>query len=73
MDRQTDGQTNMVKLIVAVSNYANACKTKIYSNVTLPAGLYGCETWSLTLRKEHSIRGLENREIRRISGPKRRK
>jgi hypothetical protein len=33
--------------------------------------LYGCETWSLTLRKKHRLRVFENRVLRRISGPKR--
>jgi hypothetical protein len=33
--------------------------------------LYGCETWSLTLREEHRLRVLENRVLRRIFGPKR--
>jgi hypothetical protein len=33
--------------------------------------LYGCETWSLTLREEHRLRGFENRVLRRIFGPKR--
>jgi hypothetical protein len=33
--------------------------------------LYGCETWSLTLRKEHKLRVIENRVLRRIFGPKR--
>jgi hypothetical protein len=32
--------------------------------------LYGCETWSLTLREEHRLRGLEN-TVLRIFGPKR--
>jgi hypothetical protein len=32
---------------------------------------YGCETWSLTLREEHRLRAFENRELRRIFGPKR--
>jgi hypothetical protein len=32
--------------------------------------LYECETWSLTLTEEHRLR-FENRELRRISGPKR--
>jgi hypothetical protein len=31
--------------------------------------LYGCETWSLTLRKEHGLRVFENRVLRRIFGP----
>jgi hypothetical protein len=32
--------------------------------------LYGCETWSLTLREEHILRVFENRVLRRIFGPK---
>jgi hypothetical protein len=33
--------------------------------------LYGCETWSLTLREEHRLRVFENRVLTRIFGPKR--
>jgi hypothetical protein len=33
--------------------------------------LYGCETWSLTLSEEGSLRVFENRVLRRIFGPKR--
>jgi hypothetical protein len=33
--------------------------------------LYGCETWSLTLREEHRLRVFENRVLRRISELKR--
>jgi hypothetical protein len=33
--------------------------------------LYGCETWSLTLREEHRLRVFENRVLRRIFGPRR--
>jgi hypothetical protein len=33
--------------------------------------LYGCETWSLTLREEHRLRVFEKRVLRRIFGPKR--
>jgi hypothetical protein len=32
--------------------------------------LYGCETWSLTLREEHRLRVFENRVQKRIFGPK---
>jgi hypothetical protein len=32
---------------------------------------YGCETWSLALREEHSLRMFENRVLRRIFGSKR--
>jgi hypothetical protein len=33
--------------------------------------LYGCETWSLTLREEHRQRVFENRVLRRVFGRKR--
>ena len=33
--------------------------------------LYGCETWSLTLREEHRLRVFENRVLRKVFGPKR--
>jgi hypothetical protein len=44
-----------------------AYSTVIYSTVVL----YGCETWSLTLRQEHRLRVFENRVLRRKFGPKR--
>jgi len=37
----------------------------------LPVVLYGCETWSLTLREERRLRVFENRMLRGIFGPKR--
>jgi hypothetical protein len=33
--------------------------------------LYGCETWSLSLREEHTLKVFENRVLRRIFGPTR--
>jgi hypothetical protein len=39
--------------------------------IILPVVLYGCETWSLTLREERILRKFENRVLRRIFGPKR--
>ena len=33
--------------------------------------LYGCETWSLTLREESKLRVFENMVLRRIFGPRR--
>jgi hypothetical protein len=45
--------------------------TSIYKTIILPVVLYGCETWSLTLREEHRLRVFENRVLRRIFGPKR--
>jgi hypothetical protein len=44
---------------------------KIYKTIILPVVLYGCETWSLTLREENRLRMFENRVLRRIFGPRR--
>jgi hypothetical protein len=46
-------------------------KIIIYKTIILPVILYGCETWSLTLREEHRLRMFGNRMLRRIFGPKR--
>jgi hypothetical protein len=46
-------------------------KVRIYKTIILPLVLYGCETWSLTVRDEHKLRVFENRVLRRIFGPKR--
>jgi hypothetical protein len=40
-------------------------------NVAVTFILYGCETWSVTLREERRLRVFENRVLRRIFGPKR--
>jgi len=39
--------------------------------IILSVFLYGCETWSLTLRKERKLRVFENMVLRRIIGPRR--
>ena len=46
-------------------------KIKIYRTIILPVVLYGCETWSLTLREERRLRVFENMVLRRIFGPRR--
>ena len=45
-------------------------KIKIYRTVILPVVLYGCETWSLTLREEGKLKVFENMVLRRIFGPR---
>jgi hypothetical protein len=37
--------------------YVNV-NTKIYRDEMLPAVLYGCETWPVTLREEHKLKAL---------------
>ena len=46
-------------------------KIKIYRTIILPLALYGCETWSLTLREETKLRVFESMVLRRIFGPRR--
>jgi hypothetical protein len=46
-------------------------KVRIQKTIILPVVLYGCETWSLSLREEQRLRVTENRLLRRIFGPMR--
>jgi len=46
-------------------------KSKIYRTIILSIVLYGCKTWSLTLREERKLRVFENMVLRRIFGPTR--
>jgi len=45
-------------------------KILVYRTIILPFVLYGCETWSLTLRDERRLRVFENRVLRRVFGLK---
>jgi hypothetical protein len=44
---------------------------KIYKAIILPVVLYGCETWSFTLRETHTLKMFEDRVLRRIFVAKR--
>jgi hypothetical protein len=35
-----------------------------YKTIIMPVFLYGCETWSLILREEHTLRAFEIRLMR---------
>jgi hypothetical protein len=41
-------------------------RAKVYITVTVPVVLYGCETWSQILRKEHRKRVFQDRVLRKI-------
>ena len=56
---------NLLSLLI------NHLKIKIIRTTILPVVLYGCETWSLTLREERSLRVFEEGVLRRIFEPKR--
>jgi hypothetical protein len=53
------------------SSAVKKLKIRIYKTIIFPVVLYGCETWSLTLREEHGLRVFENRMLRSIFGLKR--
>jgi hypothetical protein len=57
--------------LLSSSLLSKKLKIKIYRTIILPVVLYGCEIWSLTLRKERRLRVFENRVLRRVFRPKR--
>jgi hypothetical protein len=56
---------HLVQSLLSSHLLSRNVKVKIYKTIILPVVLYGCDTWSLTLRV------FENRVMRRIFGPKR--
>jgi len=46
-------------------------KIKMFRTIILPVVLYGCDTWSVTLREERRLREFENRVLWKIFGHKR--
>jgi hypothetical protein len=50
---------------------SKSLRIRIYEFIMFPVVLYGCETWSLTLREEHRLREFENRVLRRNSDRRR--
>jgi hypothetical protein len=61
---------NSEQNILSSSLLSKNLKVEMYINLTLPVLLYGCETWSHTLREERRLRVFENRVLTRILGPK---
>jgi len=59
------------KIFCLPVSYQKNLKIKIYKTEILPVVLYGCETWSFTLRDGHRLRVFENGVLRKIFGPKR--
>ncbi|KAJ4441997.1 hypothetical protein ANN_11861 [Periplaneta americana] len=60
-----------VEKLLSSSLLSKNLKVRIYKTVILPVLLYGCETWTLTLREEHRLRVFENKLLRKIFGAKR--
>ena len=63
--------TSVYVIKLSSSLLPKTLKVKIYRTIILPLVLYGCETWSLTLREERRLRVFENRVLMRVFGPKR--
>ena len=59
-----------VQNLLCSSLLSKYVKVNICRTIILPVALYGCETWSLTLKEERRLR-LESKVLRRIFGPKR--
>jgi hypothetical protein len=55
-------------MIAVFPSVAKKCRNE--KTIILRVVLYGCETWSLTLREERKLRVFENSVLRRIFGPK---
>ncbi|KAJ4433925.1 hypothetical protein ANN_16239 [Periplaneta americana] len=60
-----------VEKLLSSSLLSKNLKVRIYKTVILPVVLYGCETWTLSLREEQRIRVFENKVLRKIFGAKR--
>ena len=60
----------MVVIVLSSRLLSKNLKIKIYRTIILPVVLYGCETWSLTLREERRLWVFENRVLRRLFGPR---
>jgi hypothetical protein len=56
-----------VQNVLSSSLLSKNLKIKIYRTPILPVFLYGCETWSLTLREERRLRVFENSVEENIS------
>ncbi|KAJ4434356.1 hypothetical protein ANN_22915 [Periplaneta americana] len=60
-----------VEKLLSSSLLSKNLKVRIYKTVILPVVLYGCETWTLTLREEQTLMVFENKVLRIIFGAKR--
>jgi hypothetical protein len=66
-------QTEYGVMLVAIQSTAllpKYIKIRKHKTITLPVVLYGCETWSLTLREKHRLRVFQNWVLRRVFGPR---
>jgi len=62
---------HLVQNLLSSSLLSKNSQIKIYRTIILPVVVYGCETWSLTLREESRLRVFENNVLRRVFWHKR--
>ena len=62
---------HLVQNLLSSRLLSKTLKIKIYRTIIFPVVLYGCETWSLTLREERKLRVFENMVLRKIFGRRR--
>jgi hypothetical protein len=55
-----------IQILLSSRLLSRNAKVKVYETIIPPVVLYGCETWSLTLREEHRLRVFESTVLRRI-------
>ena len=60
-----------VQNLLPCSLLSKNIKIRKYRTIILSVVLYGCETWSLTLREKRRLRVFENSVLRGIFVPKR--
>jgi hypothetical protein len=60
-----------VQILLSSRLLSENVNVRIYTTIILPVVLYGCETWSLTVREKHRLWMFENRVLRKVFGPKR--
>ncbi|KAJ4431422.1 hypothetical protein ANN_20019 [Periplaneta americana] len=60
-----------VEKLLSSSLLSKNLKVRIYKTVMLLVVLYGCESWTLTLREERRLRVFETKVLRKIFGAKR--
>jgi len=68
--RSGDACYHSVQNLLSSRLLSKNLKIKIYRTIILSLVLYGCETWSLTLREERKLRVFENKVLRRIFEPR---
>jgi hypothetical protein len=69
-NRQNSGNACFGAEFSSSSLQSKNLKIRVHRTTILPVVLYGCETWSLKMRKKRRLRVFEDRVLRRIFAPK---